>query len=448
MMSEPRLPFLRLLIIDLARKTQIRNTLPRFRETQWLSLDEIQDLQLEKLKRLADFIIKKIPFYREISQENNLSAIDLKSLSDISRFPVMTKSRMKSSPTDYLPTGGRGEATLDRRTGGSTGTPFQYKMGVGAITGQWAAIFRAWEWSGYCLGDKMVTIGGGSVGQGASLSQRFYNALRRNTSLEIAPLDENALDALEAHLLASGSTFVYGYPSVLYQVARHVKAKGGTISGVKSIVTTSEMIFPGQRRELEAAFGAPVFDQYGCNEVNLVNCECEAHDGWHMAMESSLVEILDDKNNPVPDGQVGRIVATGLDNFGMPFVRYDTGDLGALNSNKCSCGRQLTRIVSLQGRTRDLVRAADGRMIHGVAFNGVILQFPWVDRYQAIQVSKDDLTLIVASSGNPDNSELENLTNGVSELCGLRISLKLNAPFELTSGQKTRVIISQLQEES
>jgi len=95
-MSEPRLPFLRLLIIDLARKTQIRNTLPRFRETQWLSLDEIQDLQLEKLKRLADFIIKKIPFYREISQENNLSAIDLKSLSDISRFPVMTKSRMKS----------------------------------------------------------------------------------------------------------------------------------------------------------------------------------------------------------------------------------------------------------------------------------------------------------------------------------------------------------------
>ena len=445
---EPHWPQIRLLMIDLARKTHTRRALPLLRDSQWWAWEKLEDLQLQKLRRLAAFVIEKTPFYKQLSERTGLCAEDLQSLTDIRNFPVMTKARMKESPAAFLPAGGCGEAVMNRTTGGSTGAPFVFRTSAGAISSQWAAIFRAWEWSGYRVGVPMVTIGGGSVAPAGKMpfSQRVYNGLRRNTPLTASSLGPEGLTAIEEGLRLKRPALVYGYPSVLYQVARHICAQGKPLAGICSVVTTSEMLFPGQRRELERAFGASVFDQYGCNEVNLVTCECEAHDGWHIAMESSLVEILDDNDEPVPVGHVGRIVASGLDNLGMAFLRYDTGDLGALDPEPCSCGRGLAKIVKLQGRTRDLIKAIDGRMIHGVAFNGIILKFAWVDRYQVIQIDEGSLTLNVAATSAVDDGEIKRLEAEIVELCGLEVRLTLNEPFETTSGQKNRVIICHLEE--
>lgn len=450
MKYEPRWTALRLLLIDLARKTRIRTSLSRLRQSQWLARDELEAMQLNKLQHLARFVFSEVPFYQAHGRTTGMRAEDLAALDDLAHLPVTTKTRMKQAPTDFLPANLRGETVLDRRTGGSTGTPFEYKMGRQAVSSQWGALFRAWEWAGCRLGDPMVTIGGGSVAPlgRPSLAQRVYNGLRRNTPLAAATLDEQGLASIAASLHAVQPTLVYGYPSVLYQVARYLQATGSRVPGVVGVVTTSEMLFPGQRRVLEAAFATPVHDQYGCNEVNLVTCECSAHDGWHVAMETSVVEILDEQDNPVTDGEVGRIVGTGLDNRGMAFVRYDTGDLGAIERRPCSCGRALIRITNLQGRTRDLVRAADGRLIHGVAFNQIVLRYSWVDRYQVIQISAQQLVMNVAATAQVASEEVSDLEQEVVRLCGLPVKLTLNGPFEDTAGGKVRVIISRLEDAS
>ena len=204
------------------------------------------------------------------------------------------------------------------------------------------------------------------------------------------------------------------------------------------------MLCPGQRKSIEDAFAAPVFDQYGCNEVNLVSAECELHDGWHYAMESTLVEILDDDGRPVPAGQSGRIVGTSLDNFAMPFLRYDTGDLGALDTDTCGCGRGLVRIKDLQGRSRDFVRTPDGSFVHGVAFNDLMLEYPAVDRYQAVQIDARNLRVVVA--GEPDRIAdcQDSLRRRLGELTHLDIDIDINGEFEVTAGHKARVIVSRL----
>ena len=101
--------------------------------------------------------------------------------------------------------------------------------------------------------------------------------------------------------------------------------------------------------------------------------------------------------------------------------------------------------MKLQGRTRDLIKASDGRMVHGVAFNGIVLKFPWVDRYQVIQVDEKELILNVATSSDVSDLALGQLKREVIELCGLDVCLMLNTTFESTAGQKNRVIISRLE---
>jgi phenylacetate-CoA ligase len=402
-------------------------------------------MQASKLQRLLCHVQEEVPFYAARTRARHTYRPGDDPLDFLRELPVIGKSDMRCNPTSFRRTGIRARV-FDRHTGGSTGAPFAYVTDVPALSGQWAAVFRAWEWGGYHLGDVMVTVGGASVVSAgkAGLKTRIYNLLRNNHPMAVGTLNEHDLDTMLSEMAMIRPVLLYGYPSVLYLLATRAAACGRLDIRPRTIVTTSEMLFSGQRRVIEEAFAAPVFDQYGCNEVNLVSAECERHDGWHYAMESTLVEILDDDGLPVPTGRSGRIVGTSLDNLEMPFLRYDTGDVGTLDTEPCACGRGLVRIRELQGRSRDLIRTPDGRYVHGVAFNDLMLEYPAVDRYQAVQADARHLCVIVAGDINRLTTCERSLRQRLGELTGLEVIIDINGEFEITVGRKARVIISHL----
>jgi phenylacetate-CoA ligase len=107
-------------------------------------------------------------------------------------------------------------------------------------------------------------------------------------------------------------------------------------------------------------FGAPLLDRYGCTEIGQVSAQCPVSTRHHVSMENVYLEVLDDNDNPVEPGGLGRVVVTGLYNYSMPFIRYDLGDYVILSAEPCACGRKLTAIDRIVGRTRSLFRFADG----------------------------------------------------------------------------------------
>lgn len=436
---------LRLALIDRGRGTHIAPRLRAGRRSQWASARQLEELQLESLNRLLVFTAEHVPHYREILDGGGV--LPLHQLDELDRLPILTKEPIRRRPTDFRPDRA-GERYRERKTGGSTGDPFRYRSGLSALSGQWAAIFRAWGWSGYRLGQPMVTLGGGSISPsgGLSRSERLYHVLRRNEPIDCSELDDRRLAAIVERLRRIRPRLVYGYPSVLYEVARRLQAEGAPLAGVQSVITTSEMLFPRQRARLAEAFGAPVFDFYGCNEPDLITGECEQHDGYHIAMESCLVEIVDEEGRLVPDGTVGRILATGLDNRAQVFVRYDTGDLGALDRSPCACGRGLIRLRDIQGRSRDLVRKPDGTAVHGVAINRLVLARTWIDRYQLVQEADGSLVLNLACGSEPRTTEVEKIRDELAARTDRPVEVRLNRPFRTTSGQKTRVVLSLLEE--
>ena len=153
-------------------------------------------------------------------------------------------------------------------------------------------------------------------------------------------------------------TAVVGVPSFLCLLADKAAEEGFALAGatVRKAVCIGE---PVRREDLkpnhagariEERWNARVFSTYGVTELAVSLCECGAGCGGHLHPELLFIEALDDQGNPVPDGQVGELVATTFGVEGMPLVRYRTGDCAAIFRAPCSCGRQTLRIGPIVGR--------------------------------------------------------------------------------------------------
>lgn len=440
-------PRLALATIDLARQTRTARFLPELENSQWLSTETLVEMQIARLQQILTFASQRVPFYIRLFAEKKWNPRDFCTLADLERLPIITKDILRSAPLDFRPQGPDFQvAYKSRHTGGSTGEPLAYPVANDAFGIRWAATFRVWQATGYKFGDRMLTLGGASLTdrQGNATAQRIYNLLRNNDAISVGQLDEADLNKIVAQLNAVCPSLLYGYPSILYLVARHILHHKILIPSVDRVITTSEMLFSGQRRLIEQVFHAPVYDEYGCPEAGLIAGECDNHHGLHYAMEICLLEVLDDTNAKVPRGHTGRLVATSLFNRAMCFIRYDTGDVGAVSDEPCECGRGLLQIKSLEGRSRDLIYTPDKKFIHGVAINHIMYNYPWVDRYQIVQETSQDLKLNVGVSGAIDPAQIEQLRSQLADYTDMTVTVMINEPFLETSGKKNRLIISNI----
>jgi phenylacetate-CoA ligase len=108
----------------------------------------------------------------------------------------------------------------------------------------------------------------------------------------------------------------------------------------------------------------------------------------HVNQEHVICEVLDKNDNPVMNCS-GNIIATDLDNLAMPFIRFQTGDMGALSTIRCQCGVNQPLLSSIEGRSIETVVLSDGNSVHGVFFTDILYEVGilvnHVSRFQIIQ---------------------------------------------------------------
>ena len=167
----------------------------------------------------------------------------------------------------------------------------------------------------------------------------------------------NPIDRQIAWLLETKPSYLTANAAALERLAWVAEKEDSAVSlsGVHSI---SEQMTDTMRQRIVRAFGATVDENYGLNEIGMVGVRCAAG-RYHVHIEHCLVEILDEAGAPCPPGTVGRLVVTGLTNFAMPLLRYETGDLAAAVDGACLCGRSLPAFGELAGRYRRLAGLPD-----------------------------------------------------------------------------------------
>jgi len=358
-------------------------------QSQWWSPEQVRDFQWSELRRLLRHPFASVPYLQRKYREAGVALEDIRSWEDFGRLPPLTRDELNAHTRDLCSTAYRGKL-LPHATGGSSGTPTRFFRTYESYDWRTAAKDRVYSWSGWNLGERSVYLWGAAVGA-VSRRQRLkthaYEQLHRQLIFNTFLQTDEVWRQVHAAIVRFRPVLVVGYVSSLEQFAEFLRRTGLRLPPVRAVIAAAEPLFTDSRTAIEASFRAPVFNTYGSREFMSIAGECPEHQGLHINAENVLVETLDDRDAP------SEILVTDLHNYGMPFIRYATGDSGLLSTTACRCGRGLPVLDTIEGRVLDLLRTVDGRTVPGEFFPHLLKEVPEFARYRVEQKSLDRIVI-------------------------------------------------------
>lgn len=381
---------------------------------QWKPYDELKREQEKQLRHLVEFSYENVPYYRNLFKAQRLLPKDIQTIEDLEKVPILTKDIIKKNWDDFRPAGLSSMKYDSRATGGSTGTPMQYRVQNFDRFLSGAILYRGWGYGGFNLGDRMVFLAGTSldVGRKPWLINRAHEIARNIRKLSSFDMADAEMRQYASVLNSFKPRFMYGYASSIFFYARWAKENNIAVPQLNGVFTTAEKLFPHMRETIGEIFGCDVYDTYGLNDGGVTAFECGDHSGFHIDTERSIMEVVDTDHHQRVQGQ-GEVLATSLHNFAMPFIRYSTGDLATLRDGDCSCGRHHRMLDDIVGREKELLISPSGRVIHGAALFNLIYfvlessAFPGVvnriQQFQIVQRVKEKIEVrLVCDAPLPD----------------------------------------------
>jgi len=243
---------------------------------------------------------------------------------------------------------------------------------------------------------------------------------------------------------------VFGYPSTIALFCQLAFQQGYDLSnvGVEVVFSTAEVLYDHQKEIISNAFGKiPVVDGYGSREGGFVSHECP-EGSMHVIEQNIIVEYLHDEK-PVGPGEDGEIVVTHLDNWAMPFIRYRTGDVAQFDNQPCDCGRHLSVMKKIQGRTTDFVVTPDGRWQHGLSLIYVVRDVPGVAEFKIIQEAVDHVNVLLKIEKGlfPEDGKVR-IIEGFKKRMGHTVNVDIEMVDEIKkdASGKYRYVVSKIAE--
>lgn len=363
---------------------------------------------------------------------------------DFSNFPIISKQDIRQSQEEYLSSEYEKEKLVQMSTSGSTGTPFVCYQNVGKKRKVNAEIIYYSEKVGYKLGENLSYI---RTIVKQNKKSRFKQFIQNQTLINCGHLNdlgiEGILDKIRFQskkgpmtLLAYGSTY-----TALKDYFTKKCITGLGINNISGVISGSDMLFDETRGVISAVFGnVPVVSRYS-NEENGVLGQDEGINNVFTINEANyIIEIVDEEGNPVENGVVGRIVVTDLFNYAMPMIRYDTGDVGAIDVFNIN-GRNKKCICQFSGRRVDVIYDAEGNALSPHTITNYMWDFPDIIQFQLIQKKQYQYTLRINVDKN-FNREAE-LVTVLQEVLGKRSQIDIERVNEipvLQSGKRRYIV--------
>ncbi len=348
---------------DLVYGSCVKQELKKLEKNDFITENELRKIQNEKLQRLVKHCYETVPYYTKLFNSLGIRPGDIKSREDLTKLPVLTKQIIRDNYDDLFSTAINPKRRRKSSTGGSTGTPLKFCID-NAEWSQWkASTLRAWEWYGLNLGDKIFSLGGNSINQKKTLftfKGAYDRFIMRNFKYSSADVSDECMQRHYEAFMKLRPTAMRGYGSSLYIFAKYIEKMHLPLCPIKVILTTGEVLMPEYRRKLEEVFKAPVYDAYGAGDGGILSHECTERNGLHITEEMCVIEITDKDGKVLPDGEVGYVCTTDLENYVFPFLRYHVGDMAYMKTEKCSCGRQTRLIGEVMGRAGKLMYNKQG----------------------------------------------------------------------------------------
>jgi phenylacetate-CoA ligase len=396
--------------------------------SQWMSAEERRVQSDRALQRLVLHAATNVPYYRELFRTRGIDPRSIRTRGDLEVVPLLTREIVRERYEDLVDPAHRGK-NLKKGTSGTTGKPLKFEYSRVSECWRQATKLRGYGWAGYRPGRKTFYYWAAVSAGPPTPKIRLDRVLRRETYVDSMRQDEaSRRHALET-LRKLRPEVIVCYTQSCAQFARWIVDRGLRDWDDIPVICGAEGVLEADRVMLARAFGDGIFETYGSRETMLMAAECEAHDGMHVSEENLVLELLQGKS-PAPPGEAGDVVVTDLHNFGMPMIRYVNGDVARFaRTERCGCGRSLSRLERVDGRRADMMLDKDGNVVPGIVFHVLFsdARVELVKQFQAVQSESGAVVLKIVRGRDFADEAFQAVTGRFSSyLRGLPFSIEFH----------------------
>lgn len=395
---------------------EIMDFLKNYRKSQFFTKDQILKIQCEKLQKLINYSAKNIRFYSKYFKDNNLKPSVIIKPEDLNKLPIMTKQiYRKNFPQNFVDLKSNKKDLILNNTSGSSGTPFTFYQ-TRRLRGQSAArLILFYEWAGRKYGQSLARIWG--IVNSDFKIKLFNKYIENALVINAFNLSEKTFSDFFIKIKNKKPRLLEAYTSAAYAFSILMEKYNLSLK-VPSTIISGETLYDFQKNMIKDYFNTEIFNRYGCREFGNIAQECQEHNGLHICEEDFIIEIVDDNNQLVKNGEKGKIIVTSLDNYSMPFIRYQIDDIGIISPKSCTCGRNLRMFEFIEGRVTDVIYSPAGKHI-SLYFFALIFQglSDFIKEFQVNQKKdSDELLLKVVPTKNYSNAISSKLINQVMKM--------------------------------
>jgi phenylacetate-CoA ligase len=399
--------------------------------------DERRARQWARVAAALPELIDSNSFYRR-----KLGAIGVREAGEVrelAQLPLTTKTELSEDAVTHQPFGSNLTYPLDRyvrlhQTSGTTGRPV--RVLDTAESWQWwrdcwQPIYRA---AGVTKNDRIFF----AFSFGPFIG--FWSAFAGAEQLGALCVTGAAMSSAEraAAILATEATVLMSTPTYALRLAEIARENGIDLRGSSLRVSIHAgepgASIPATRERIESELGVEAFDHTGATEVGAHGFSCSARDGVHVNEAEFVVEIFDPATNEVRDRGEGELVLTNLGRWGMPAIRYRTGDRVNAMRGRCSCGRTLVKLVGgIAGRMDDMVTVR-GVNVFPSAIESIVRRFTEIEefRIELVKIREmDELRCVVETRRDARVDLADRLAAAIHHDIGIRCAVETTAPGTL-----------------
>jgi phenylacetate-CoA ligase len=385
-------------------------------EPSAISSNGIKELQLSKLQSGLKDVLRTNEFWRQRLH-------DVHGWDDFEQLPLTTKAELVADQAAHPPFGTNLTFPLEayvrlHQTSGSSGdAPLR-----------WLDTADSWEWWLRIWSDHVYRTAGVTEADRVFFAFSFgpfigfWSAFGGAQRLGAMCISGGAMTSEQRvrNMLDLGATVLLSTPTYALRLADVADQIGVNLSaaGIRTTIHAGEpgASIPATRAAIEAAYSAVAYDHTGMTELGPTGHSCTARDGVHLIESEFIFEVM-------PDGE---LVATNLGRWGMPLVRYRTGDRVEVATEPCACGSPFMKIVGgIHGRVDDMFTVR-GVNLYPSQVEDIVRRYPEVSEFMIEhrrERQMDEVTLLLETS--LDSFSSDRLEADLRQALGVRLDCRV-----------------------
>lgn len=355
--------------------------------------EEIKSFQEEKLLELLNYAAQNSPYYKRLFEREHIDIKNIKTLEDLELLPVTSKEDLQKYNDDFLcvPVN---EIIDYASTSGTLGEPITFGLtdkDLDRLAYNEAISFD-------CAGIKKRDV----VQMMTTIDRLFLAGLAyflglRKMKVGVIRVGSGIPKLQWDSILKHKPRYLITVPSFLLKMIEYAETHNIDYnnSGIIGAVCIGESLRNQDfsmnvlSKKITDKWNIKLYSTYASTEMSTAFTECEHAIGGHHHPELIIIEVLDENNKPVKNGESGELTFTTIGVEAMPLIRFKTGDIVQLHAESCACGRNTLRVGPVIGRKNHMIKYK-GTTLYPQTMNDVLTDFENIENY-LIEISTNDL---------------------------------------------------------